>query len=57
MKSGDPLNLDHFAVESDGPVMTVTFNRPEHRNGLNRAVMRELEAIIHHVAIAVRHAL
>jgi enoyl-CoA hydratase/carnithine racemase len=57
MKSGDSLNLDHFAVESDGPVMTVTFNRPEHRNGLNRAVMLELEAIIHHVAIAVRHAL
>jgi enoyl-CoA hydratase/carnithine racemase len=49
MKSGDSLNLDHFAVESDGPVMTVTFNRPEHRNGLNRVVMLELEAIIHHV--------
>lgn len=39
----------HFLVESEGPVMTVTFNRPERRNGLSSAVLRELEAIIHHV--------
>jgi enoyl-CoA hydratase len=39
----------HFLVEVDGPVMTVTFNRPERRNGLNGAVLGELEAIVHHV--------
>jgi enoyl-CoA hydratase/carnithine racemase len=35
-----------FAVELDGPVLTVTFNRPERRNGLNPAVLAELEAIV-----------
>jgi enoyl-CoA hydratase len=47
--SRDPLSPAHFLVETDGPVMTVTFNRPERRNGLNGSVLRELEAIIHHV--------
>ena len=42
-------SLTHFLVESDGPVLTVTFNRPDQRNGLTSAVLRELESIIHHV--------
>jgi enoyl-CoA hydratase len=47
--SDEPPAVTHFLVQSDGPVMTVTFNRPERRNGLSSAVLSELEAIIHHV--------
>jgi enoyl-CoA hydratase/carnithine racemase len=38
-----------FLLESDGPITTLTFNRPERRNGLNPAVMRELEEILHRI--------
>jgi enoyl-CoA hydratase len=47
--ASDPLSPVAFVIESDGPVMTVTFNRPERRNGLNSSVLRELESIIHRV--------
>jgi enoyl-CoA hydratase len=45
----ESLSPEHFLLEADGPVLTVTFNRPERRNGLNTPVLRELEAIIHAV--------
>ncbi|MPY92722.1 MAG: hypothetical protein GEV08_06505 [Acidimicrobiia bacterium] len=35
-----------FVLESDGPVTTLTFNRPERRNGLNSAVLGELEELL-----------
>lgn len=38
-----------FLYEQDGPVATVTFNRPEKRNGLDVPVMLEFEALVHHV--------
>ncbi|MBF6559441.1 MAG: enoyl-CoA hydratase/isomerase family protein [Candidatus Binataceae bacterium] len=34
---------DNFLVAKDGPITTITFNRPERRNCLNREVMTELE--------------
>jgi enoyl-CoA hydratase/carnithine racemase len=40
---------EYFLIESDGPVTTITFNRPEKRNGLNGPVMAELEELIHGV--------
>jgi enoyl-CoA hydratase/carnithine racemase len=38
-----------FLIESDGPVTTITFNRPEKRNGVNGPVMAELEQLIRDV--------
>lgn len=35
-----------FLLESDGPITTLTFNRPERRNGVNPAVLAELEDIL-----------
>jgi enoyl-CoA hydratase len=34
---------ENFLYEKDGPVTTITFNRPERRNCMNRPVMTELE--------------
>ena len=41
------LDLDYFLWETDGPIATITFNRPEKRNGLDPSVMLEFERIIH----------
>jgi enoyl-CoA hydratase/carnithine racemase len=43
------VELEHFLLEEDGAVATLTFNRPERRNGLNAAVLRELEAALCHL--------
>ena len=40
---------DNFLFEKDGPVYTITFNRPERRNCMNREVMAEFERLIHRV--------
>jgi enoyl-CoA hydratase len=40
---------DNFVFEKDGPVSTITFNRPERRNCMNREVMAEFEQLIHRV--------
>jgi len=40
---------ENFLFEKDGPVITITFNRPERRNFLNREVMTDLEALIQRV--------
>jgi enoyl-CoA hydratase/carnithine racemase len=37
---------ENFLIEKDGPVTTITFNRPERRNCVNRSVMNELEELI-----------
>ncbi len=41
---------EHFTLESDGAVATLTLNRPERRNGLNAAVLRELELLLRRIA-------
>lgn len=38
--------MSAFLVESDGPITTLTFNRPERRNGLNGPVLAELESLL-----------
>jgi len=43
------LSPQWFLYEQDGPVVTVTFNRPERRNGLNAGVLAELESIVQHI--------
>lgn len=40
----------YFLLESDGPITTLTFNRPQRRNGLNPGVLAELE----HLLFAIR---
>lgn len=39
--------LKYFLWEQDGPIATITFNRPEKRNGLDPSVMLELESLVH----------
>ncbi len=36
-----------FRWEPQGAIVTITFNRPEKRNGLDTRVMRELEELVH----------
>jgi enoyl-CoA hydratase/carnithine racemase len=38
-----------FLFEKDGPITTITFNRPERRNCMNHDVMREMEGLIRRV--------
>ena len=40
---------EHFLYEKNGAVTTITFNRPERRNCLNRAVLLELEELLRQV--------
>ncbi len=40
---------ENFLFETDGPISTITFNRPERRNCMNREVMAEFERLIHRV--------
>ena len=37
---------ENFLFEQDGPIATITFNRPERRNCMNREVMGEFENLI-----------
>jgi enoyl-CoA hydratase len=39
----------NFLFEKDGPITTITFNRPERRNCMNREVMAEFERLIQQV--------
>ncbi len=41
--------LEYFLWEQDGPIATITFNRPEKRNGLDPSVMLEFESLVHRV--------
>ena len=40
---------DHFVLEKDGRIATLTFNRPEKRNPLNEEIALELESLLHQV--------
>lgn len=40
-------DLDFFIWEHDGPIATITFNRPERRNGLDPRVMLEFESLVY----------
>lgn len=39
----------YFLFNKDGPITTITFNRPEVRNCLDEAVVLEFESILHQV--------
>jgi 2-(1,2-epoxy-1,2-dihydrophenyl)acetyl-CoA isomerase len=41
--------MSAFLLEGDAAVTTITFNRPERRNGLNAAVLDELEELVRQV--------
>jgi len=41
--------LGNFLFEKNGPITTITFNRPERRNCMNREVMAEFERLIRDV--------
>jgi len=38
-----------FRYQTDGPITTITFDRPERRNGLDPGVVLELEQLVHRV--------
>jgi enoyl-CoA hydratase/carnithine racemase len=40
---------EYFLCKRDGPIVTITFNRPEKRNALDLRVMLELESLTHWV--------
>ncbi len=40
---------ENFLVESDGPITTITFNRPERRNCLDEGVILDFERRLHAV--------
>jgi enoyl-CoA hydratase/carnithine racemase len=40
---------ENFLIETDGPITTITFNRPERRNCMTRDVMLEFEQLVLHV--------
>lgn len=40
---------EHFQYDVDGVIATITFNRPERRNGLDPSVVGELEQLVHQV--------
>ncbi len=40
---------DHFILEKDGAIATLTFNRPEKRNPLNEEILLELEGLLHQI--------
>jgi enoyl-CoA hydratase len=40
---------ENFLFEPNGPITTITFNRPERRNCMTRDVMLEFEKLIHQV--------
>lgn len=46
MASDDVEQARFFRLESEGAVTTLTFDRPERRNGLNAAVLAELEQLL-----------
>ena len=40
---------EHFLLEKDGRIATLTFNRPEKRNPLNEEIVLELESLLHQI--------
>ena len=40
---------DHFILEKDGRIATLTFNRPEKRNPLNEEILLELEGLLYQI--------
>lgn len=43
------MNYEHLLVSSEGPITTITLNRPEKRNALALPVMKELTQALHAV--------
>lgn len=41
------MSPEYFRWAQDGPIATITFNRPEKRNGLDPQVMLEFESLVH----------
>lgn len=42
-------DLEYFLYDESGPVATITFNRPEKRNGLDLPAMLEFESLVQRV--------
>lgn len=49
VSAATPSPSTSILVESDGPVTTVTLNRPERRNGLDSAMLVEFEEVLHRI--------
>jgi enoyl-CoA hydratase len=44
--NGESDMPSNFLFEKNGPITTITFNRPERRNCMNTEVMREMESLL-----------
>jgi enoyl-CoA hydratase len=40
---------EHFVLEKEGRIATLTFNRPEKRNPLNEEIVLEFESLLHQI--------
>ena len=40
---------EHFVLEKEGQIATLTFNRPEKRNPLNEEIVLEFESLLHQI--------
>lgn len=40
---------EHFLLDKEGRIATLTFNRPEKRNPLNEEIVLELESLLHQI--------
>ena len=40
---------EHFVLEKEGRITTLTFNRPEKRNPLNEEIVLEFESLLHQI--------
>ena len=49
------MNYEHLLVTSDGPITTITLNRPEKRNALAMNVMLELTEAFRQVGTSAAH--
>src|ERR1019366_5512010 len=45
-KEGNPMAYDFIEVERDGPITTITLNRPEVMNALHRPANLEMEEAV-----------
>jgi enoyl-CoA hydratase/carnithine racemase len=43
------METEHVIVKADGPIRRITLNRPDRRNALSLALMRELIAVLEHI--------
>jgi enoyl-CoA hydratase/carnithine racemase len=49
VKDNQSMNTHHLLVERQADIVTVTLNRPEHRNALSRPLLLELTQVLQNI--------